>query len=344
MFINKLLLLALILFLTTSCGGKVSSLFKKGDKKSTEETQTEEFFFTEDSLFESDTLFTQDEFSNDDVDFWFDSDSLFLDDSLPINYENEGFLTAGNESESDFSINDKVDTYSDIVESFQDQITKLKSELENITDEVHNLKAKSQIWENPFSIYNKEIILNNGSTVYGKIVYQDQDILYVETLIGELTIQRNTIKRVVENITHIADSTMEDTDISRKNIIEIQEYRSQIPITSKKLLANAILLGDIQEEVDFRGNRIFTGDIKNTGEARADFVKINFVFRMNWQGKTKSLTAFAKGSKHILPDSQIESDSSIEPGAIGGFELIIPSNFGTFIGYSYSIDWEQYND
>ena len=47
---------------------------------------------------------------------------------------------------------------------------------------------------------------------------------------------------------------------------------------------------------------------------------------MNWQGKTKSLTAFVKGSKHVLQDSQIESDSSIEPGAIGSFELIIPSN------------------
>ena len=146
-------------------------------------------------------------------------------------------------------------------------------------------------------------------------------------MIGELTIKRNTIKRVVENVTHVSDSTMTDADIRKKNIIEIQEYRSSIPITSKKLLANAILLGDITEEVDFRGNRIFRGDIKNTGEARADFVKINFVFRMNWQGKTQALTAFVKGSKQVLPDSKIESDSSIEPGAIGGFELIIPSNF-----------------
>ena len=31
--------------------------------------------------------------------------------------------------------------------------------------------------------------------------------------------------------------------------------------------------------VDFRGNRTLRGDIKNIGEARADFVIINFVFR-----------------------------------------------------------------
>tara|TARA_B100001750_G_C15486646_1_gene588692 strand:+ start:385 stop:1425 length:1041 start_codon:yes stop_codon:yes gene_type:complete len=346
MFIYKPLLLILILFFTSSCGTNVLSFFQRDSEESIEESNFEdEFLFSDevfsDSLMTEDSLFINDDFTNnfdmsndeDMVDIWSDDNTFFTPNNIEFS-----------ENESDFSINDKVDTYSDVVASFQDQITKLQSELESVTDEVHSLKAKSQIWENPFSIYNKEIILNNGSTVYGKIVYQDQEILYVETLIGELTIQRNTIKRVVENLTHIADSTMQDDEVRRKNILEIQEYRSQIPITSKKLLANAILLGDIKEEVDFRGNRIFTGDLKNAGEARADFVKINFVFRMNWQGKTKSLTAFVKGSKHVLQDSQIESDSSIEPGAIGSFELIIPSNFGTFIGYSYSIDWEQYDD
>ena len=342
MFIYKPLLLVLILFFTSSCGTSILSIFQRNSDELIEESDFEdEFLFADealsDSLIVEDSLFINDDFyisdDGDIADTWYDDNTFFTPNNIEFS-----------EDESDFSINDKVDTYSDVVASFQDQITKLQSELENVTDEVHNLKAKSQIWENPFSIYNKEIILNNGSTVYGKIVYQDQEILYVETLIGELTIQRNTIKRVVENLTHIADSTMQDDEVRRKNILEIQEYRSQIPITSKKLLANAILLGDIKEEVDFRGNRIFTGDLKNAGEARADFVKINFVFRMNWQGKTKSLTAFVKGSKHVLQDSQIESDSSIEPGAIGSFELIIPSNFGTFIGYSYSIDWEQYDN
>mgnify|MGYP001388512492 CR=1 FL=1 len=349
MFIYKPLLLATILFFTSSCGTGLVSIFQKGDKKSTESI--------EESNFEQDFLITDEIFSDSSITIYpidFSEDSIFTDADFIKNFDmshSQNTINIWSENDSllsddglDFSINDKVDTYSDVVSNFQDQITKLQSELENVTDEVHNLKAKSQIWENPFSIYNKEIILNNGSTVYGKIVYQDQEVLYVETLIGELTIQRSTIKRVVENLTHIADSTMQDDNVRRKNIIEIQEYRSRIPITSKKLLANAILLGDIKEEVDFRGNRIFTGDIKNSGEARADFVKINFIFRMNWQGKTKSLTAFAKGSKHVLQDSQIESDSSVEPGAIGSFELIIPSNFGTFIGYSYSIDWEQYDD
>ena len=42
----------------------------------------------------------------------------------------------------------------------QDEITKLKSELDRTTEELYKLKAQSQIWNNPFSIYNKAIILS----------------------------------------------------------------------------------------------------------------------------------------------------------------------------------------
>jgi len=31
------------------------------------------------------------------------------------------------------------------------------------------------------------------------------------------------------------------------------------------------------------------------------------------------------------------------PGAMGAFELYVPHAFGSFIGYSYVIDWEEYN-
>ena len=53
---------------------------------------------------------------------------------------------------------------------------------------------------NPFTVYNKEIILTNGTTVFGKIVYQDRDVVKVETLIGKLIIDRTTIVRVIENV------------------------------------------------------------------------------------------------------------------------------------------------
>ena len=280
-------------------------------------------------------------------DSFMDTSSQGLDDgvvdinSLFGDFENENFF----DTNLNENMNDAENIYQDVIQNMQDEITKLKSELDRNTEELYKLKAQSQIWNNPFSIYNKEIILTNGSTVYGKIKYQDQDVLHVETLIGDLTIQRNNIKRIIENITQSPDSTDATSSLRKNQILEIKkDEQTTIFKPDTKLLANAIMLGDISEDVDFRGNRTLRGDIKNIGEARADFVKINFVFRMNWQGTTKSLTAFVQGSKHVFPDSQIESDSSIEIGAVAGFELVIPPDFGQFIGYSYTIDWEQYDD
>ena len=41
-------------------------------------------------------------------------------------------------------------------------------------------------------------------------------------------------------------------------------------------------------------------------------------------------------------DSGIVSDASLLPGALGRFELYVPQDFGSFIGYSYVVDWEEY--
>ena len=88
-------------------------------------------------------------------------------------------------------------------------------------------------------------------------------------------------------------------------------------------------------------NIIFDGEIKNIGGRRADFVKVDFVFRKNWSGETKTLTTFVKGSYNTF-DTGIVSDASLLPGAIGKFDLYVPQDFGAFIGYSYVIDWEEY--
>ena len=340
MFKKQLLVLLSISFIINAC-----SMFGKKNKSENED----------DSLMLSDSLTL-------DMVVELPADTALIDTNLDNPEDtngqnlNEGVvdinsLFGGPDMDGSSNINlnesteDTDNIYQDVIQNMQDEITKLKSELDRNTEELYKLKAQSQIWNNPFSIYNKEIILTNGSTVYGKIKYQDQDVLHVETLIGDLTIQRNTIKRIIENITQAPDSTDGINSLRKNQILEIKkDEQNTIFKPTTKLLANAIMLGDITEDVDFRGNRTLRGDIKNIGEARADFVKINFVFRMNWQGSTKSLTAFVQGSKHVFPDSQIESDSSIEIGAVAGFELVIPPDFGQFIGYSYTIDWEQYDN
>ena len=67
----------------------------------------------------------------------------------------------------------------------------------------------------------------------------------------------------------------------------------------------------------------------------------DFVFRKNWSGETRTLTTFVKGSYNTF-DTGIVSDASLLPGANGKFDLYVPQDFGTFIGYSYVIDWEEY--
>ena len=230
------------------------------------------------------------------------------------------------------------------------EIKKLSAEFKHISQEIDGLKALSKMWVNPLTIYSKEIILKNGSTVFGKIIYQDDKSLKVETLVGYLIVDRAQVVRIVDNV--ITEDTQEYVPE------QIRDSYSPPPMpklaqpkytssnnsgrnTSAKFSANCVLVGNISEKKDGQGNIIFNGEIKNIGGRRSDFVKVDFVFRKNWSGETKTLTTFVKGSYNTF-DTGIVSDASLLPGAIGKFDLYVPQDFGAFIGYSYVIDWEEY--
>ena len=229
-----------------------------------------------------------------------------------------------------------------IAEEVSFELKKLKAELKHAKNEIRELKAKSEVWTNPLSIYNKEIILNNGTTVFGKIVYQDKEVIKAETLIGYLTINRKTVVRIVENVTDTPAEKIDQQILDEVNM-ENNELSGVDFIKNKqgKDGANVILLGNINEFKDKTGNTILTGEVKNIGNRRSDFVKINFIFRKDWQGETETLTAFVQGSTHEF-ETGIVTDSSVLPGAAAQFELIIPNSFGYFIGYSYSLNWEEF--
>ena len=230
------------------------------------------------------------------------------------------------------------------------EIKKLSAEFKHISQEIDDLKALSKMWVNPLTIYSKEIILKNGSTVFGKIIYQDDKSLKVETLVGYLIVDRAQVVRIVDNV--ITEDTQEYVPE------QIRDSYSPPPMpklaqpkytssnnsgrnASAKFSANCVLVGNITEKKDGQGNIIFNGEIKNIGGRRSDFVKVDFVFRKNWSGETKTLTTFVKGSYNTF-DTGIVSDASLLPGAIGKFDLYVPQDFGAFIGYSYVIDWEEY--
>jgi len=231
------------------------------------------------------------------------------------------------------------------------EVRKLKAELEHYNANVRELRAKSQIWGNPFSVYNKEIILSNGSSVYGKILFQDRDVVKVETLIGKLIIDRSTIVRVIENLIEGegSDGLNTSTPLSPDQIevVEVLDANDESGINiierrKQNQTAQLILMGNIQEKRDKSGNIILSGEIKNVGAQRADFAKINVTFRKNWHGDTETLTAFMRGTYYTFKTG-ITSDSSILPGAVAEFELVVPKSTGAFIGYSYTLDWEQYD-
>tara|TARA_B100001029_G_scaffold93623_1_gene76832 strand:- start:2030 stop:2902 length:873 start_codon:yes stop_codon:yes gene_type:complete len=245
----------------------------------------------------------------------------------------------------EFTDNNNINhNITDVIQDLRQEVKYLKSELDYQYENLSKLEAQTQVWTNPFAIYNKEIVLNNGSSIFGKIVYQDQDVMKVETLIGQLIIDRNTIVRVVNQIKSYSNSAGDNpnelsNDSNGSESSGINLIQNRINAQS----ANLVLVGEISEEKDGSDNTVLKGEIKNVGNKRADFAKIIFTFRTSWQGDTKTLTAFINGVTNTF-DTGISSDNSILPHAVGNFELIIPRSFGSFIGYSYEIDWSQYDE
>ena len=230
------------------------------------------------------------------------------------------------------------------------ELKKLAAEIKYLNSELEDLKALSKMWVNPLAIYSKEIILQNGSTVFGKIIYQDEETLKIETLLGYLIIERKNIVRVIDNV--VTEETQEYVPEQIRDSyspppmpkLAQPKYTSADPFSrsaGKRYSANCVLVGNISERKDNQGAIIFTGEVKNIGGRRADFVKVDFVFRKNWSGETKTLTTFIRGTYHTF-DSGITTDATLLPGAFGAFELFLPNDFGSFIGYSYVIDWEEY--
>ncbi len=224
------------------------------------------------------------------------------------------------------------------------EIKKLNSELNYLKEQMMALDVKSSLYSDPFDIYNKEIILNNGSSIFCKILSQNDNEIYVETLIGNLTIARTNIVRIVENITVLNDdnSLTEIVEITQEEQTEIITGADLIKQRQMRTSASVILIEDIKESNDKSGNTILAGNLKNIGTQRADLVRVDFILRKNFQGDIETLTTYVTGSTHIFKNSGIVSNSSIEPGAIAQFKLIIPNSIGNFIGYSYQIEWDYY--
>ena len=219
------------------------------------------------------------------------------------------------------------------------KINRLNAELTYLKDNYIELESKSKYWTDPLYLYNKKIILDNGTYIFGNIIYQDNEVINVETLIGTLSLVRESIVRVVDFQVESIEDELDVIDIVKNT------PTSTLPVEDlAQPIAEIILFGEFSENQDTNNNTILSGEVKNVGGKQADFIKINFTIYKDRAStdKPKEYTVFIEGSTQMF-DSDIISHSRLKPREIGSFKLVIPSDFGSFISYSYSIDWEQYD-
>ena len=234
-----------------------------------------------------------------------------------------------------------------LVTELEYEVKKLSAELRHLQSVVDGLEAKSDIWLNPLSAYEKEIFMKNGTRMYGNVLDQDVSTITIETFIGQIVISKEEVLRV-ENIAGVDEELGFDLEThpflagAYNRIIASGEESVQENIMISEYPANPVLVGKIEERRDKLNNARFSGTIKNEGGTRADFVRIRFIFRTDWSGGTKEFTSFVKGSIHTF-DNGVTTDASLKPSESAEFELFIPQEFSTHLGYSYKIEWEKYN-
>lgn len=224
------------------------------------------------------------------------------------------------------------------------EIQNLRSIIKSLTKQLENQEAisKTDLWSSSLGLYNQEVIMQSGTVYYGNIIYQDQDLVTLETLIGKLNIDRNQIVRVVS---HQVPIEQEETIFP-----DIAINQSAMNVEDGTLLYNkpaeVILLGNITSYNDDNGDTKLTGNVKNIGGKRADFVKLNITLYRDWSKKLepKTFSVFVNGETHYLnpEDSTMVSLNSLSPKSQASFELHVPQNFGTVMSWTYNIDYEEY--
>ena len=134
------------------------------------------------------------------------------------------------------------------------EIKKMTAEVKYLNEELEDLKALSKMWVNPLAIYSKEIIMKNGSTVFGKIVYQDEEQLKVESLVGYLIINRSDVVRIVDNVVteeqaeYVPEQVRDSYTPPPMPKLAQPQYTSAERTNDKKYSANCVLVGNIQKK------------------------------------------------------------------------------------------------
>ena len=259
-------------------------------------------------------------------------------------------LVSGNKYSSD-GLEKKNITENIFIAELQSELHTNKSEIQNLRSIIKSLSKQvesqqinknTEQWNASLGIYNQEIIMQSGTVYYGNIIYQDDEYVTLETLIGKLNIDRAQITRVVSHKMPKSQDSIDFPDISVGASVSSIEDGTLL----YKKPAEVILIGNITSYNDDDGSTKLSGNVKNIGGKRADFVKLNITLYRDWSQKLqpKTFSVFVNGETHYLnpEDSTMVSLNSLSPKSEAGFELHVPQNFGTVMSWTYDIDYEEY--
>ena len=202
-----------------------------------------------------------------------------------------------------FELKTSINTLTKQMDSLKQVISvyeKGKGAMPTIDEELLNLIKIPQL--------RHRIELQNGTIVNGEIINEDELGIILQTSIGQLSIERDRIVEIIEDISP----------------------------TAKVELVNEPFINAYPDKEEI------TGSIKNIGSKRADFVRV--IVNL-WSPTTELIhqdSVFISGENQKYYTG-IQSDTALEPGATSKFRLVIPLSEEDDISYrTYQIRWEVY--
>ncbi len=193
---------------------------------------------------------------------------------------------------------------------------------EKLQRQIDSLKAVVKVYETkntlppvdkklldmiPIPENQQRIILQNGTVVVGTITGESAGEISLQTSLGRLVIRKDLVIRVDEN------------------------YGMHPKVE---------IIGQPQIQV-YPDREIVTGVVKNTGQARADFVR---VIGDLWTSTTTSAgrdSVFVQGDK-IKYNTGIITDTALKPGQSARFVLTVPIIPGKEVEYrTQTVHWTE---
>lgn len=203
-------------------------------------------------------------------------------------------------------IGDRFFEYEPRIEALEEQIDSLKKMIK-FYDKAQGMPSIDEDLLNLIKIpqLRHRIELTNGTVVIGELVEETDVYIILQTTIGRLKISREKVERIIE----------------------------EEPVRAK-----VELMGDPFINI-FPDREEITGMVKNTGQVRADFVRVIANLWMNTTNLAGKDSSFVSGSE-VIYSTGVITDSALEPGAASQFKVVVPLDQEKSVEYrTYDLHW-----